>query len=182
MIITDATADSIPGITEIYNDAVLNSTAIWNEETVSEDNRFNWWVTRVSNGYPVLVALAADSVSLVDDVPVGDHDVLGYATFGDWRAFDGYRYTVEHSVYVRSDQRGNGVGTALMQQLISRARQIGKHAMIAGIDASNTGSIALHERLGFEKVGELPQVGVKFGKWLDLAFLQLTLDDREQPE
>lgn len=180
MIITDATAETIPGITEIYNDAVRNSTAIWNEDTVSRDNRFNWWVGRVSAGYPVLVALAKDSLSFDEDSPSAP-EVLGYATFGDWRAFDGYRYTVEHSVYVRDDQRGNGIGTKLMEQLIKRARHLGKHAMVAGIDASNSGSITMHERLGFERVGLLPQVGSKFGNWLDLAFLQLTLDDRKSP-
>ena len=105
-------------------------------------------------------------------VAVSDDDkVLGYASFGDWRAWDGYRHTVEHSVYVRSDQRGAGIGKALMEALIGRARDIGKHVMVAGIEAGNTGSIRLHEKLGFEQAGLLRQVGTKFGRWLDLAFL-----------
>ena len=108
--------------------------------------------------------------------------MLGYASFGDWRAFDGYRHTVEHSVYVRSDRRGGGIGTALMRVLIARARALGKHVMVAGIEAGNAGSIALHERLGFERVGLMPQVGTKFGRWLDLAFLQLVLDARSDPD
>jgi phosphinothricin acetyltransferase len=107
--------------------------------------------------------------------------VLGYATFGDWRAWDGYRHTVEHSVYVRADRRGGGIGRALMAALIDRARGLGKHVMVAGIEAGNTGSIRLHEALGFRQVGLLPQVGAKFGVWLDLAFLQLVLDGREAP-
>ncbi len=116
-------------------------------------------------------------------VAVSDDDkVLGYASFGDWRAWDGYRHTVEHSVYVRSDQRGAGIGKALMEALIGRARDIGKHVMVAGIEAGNTGSIRLHEKLGFEQAGLLRQVGTKFGRWLDLAFLQLTLDKRADPD
>jgi phosphinothricin acetyltransferase len=108
--------------------------------------------------------------------------VLGYASFGDWRAWDGYRHTVEHSVYVRADQRGKGVGEALVRALIERARKIGKHVMVAGIEANNVGSVRLHEKLGFEQVGHLKQVGAKFGSWLDLLFLQLVLDRRTEPD
>ena len=133
-------------------------------------NRTAWHADRQRLGYPVLVAK--------DD----DGSVLGYASFGDWRAFDGYRHTVEHSVYVRLDARGRGIGEALMHALIARARAIGKHAMVAGIEAGNTTSIRLHKKLGFAEVGLLPQVGMKFGKWLDLAFLQLVLDNRATPD
>jgi len=104
--------------------------------------------------------------------------VVGYASFGNWRAFDGYRHTVEHSVNVLKGCQGAGIGKALMAALIERARAIGKHIMVAGIEARNVGSIALHKRLGFEEVGLLPEVGTKFGQWLDLAFLQLKLDSR----
>ena len=168
MDIRDATEPDLETITAIYNDAVENTTAIWNERLVDVDNRRKWLADRRQAGYPVIVAVDGD-------------EVLGYATFGDYRPFDGYRHTVEHSVYVQSDQRGRGIGKALMVELIERARALGKHVMIAGIDASNTGSIHLHERLGFVNVGVLEQVGAKFGRWLDLAFLQLTLDDREAP-
>jgi phosphinothricin acetyltransferase len=163
MDLRDATAADIPGITAIYNDAVLNTTAIWNEVEVDEANRVTWLTDRNKAGYPVLVAVDAEG------------GVLGYASFGDWRAFDGYRHTVEHSVYVRGDQRGKGVGRALMRALIERARGCGKHVMVAGIEAENRASIRLHETLGFEKTGHLKEVGTKFGRWLDLAFLQLTL-------
>jgi len=162
--IRDAGSADIDGITAIYNDAVEHTTAIWNEVPVDAADRSEWLAARRRLGYPVLVA--------VDETG----RVLGYASFGDWRAFDGYRHTVEHSVYVRADQRGNGIGTALMLVLIERARQIGKHVMVAAVEAGNLGSIRLHEKLGFERVGLLPQVGTKFGSWLDLAFLQLTLD------
>jgi len=170
MRIRDASLADIEGITAIYNDAVANTAAIWNEKQVDADNRREWLHDRLKLSYPVLVA--------TDD----RDDVVGYASFGDWRAFDGYRHTVEHSVYVRGDQRRNGVGEALMIELITRARAIGKHAMIAGIEAGNIGSIRLHEKLGFRQVGLLPEVGTKFGRWLDLAFLQLLLDHRTEPD
>ena len=99
----------------------------------------------------------------------------GSRAFGDFRAWPGYRYTVEHSVHVRADRRGSGVGQALMPPLIARARGLGKHVMMAGVDADNAGSIRFHERLGFERVGHLREVGFKFGRRLDLVFLQLRL-------
>lgn len=170
MQIRDANDDDVAGITAIYNDAVVNTAAIWNETQVDIDNRKRWLQDRHGLGYPVLVA--------IDD----RGEVVGYASFGDWRAFDGYRHTVEHSVYVRNDQYRGGIGRALMVELIERARLIGKHAMIAGIEASNVASIKLHEKLGFKQVGLLPEVGTKFGRWLDLAFLQLTLDRRTDPD
>ena len=170
MEIRDAGPEDVDGIAAIYNDAVARTTAIWNESIVDAANRRAWLADRQRAGYPVLVAADEDGT------------VLGYASFGDWRAFDGYRHTVENSVYVRSDRRGGGIGTALMRVLIARARALGKHVMVAGIEAGNAGSIALHERLGFERVGLMPQVGTKFGRWLDLAFLQLVLDARSDPD
>lgn len=170
MRIRDAEAGDIAGILEIYNDAVVHTTAIWNETVVDVANRAAWLAERRRLGYPVLVA--------VD----GDGRVAGYASFSDWRAWDGYRHTVEHSVYVRRDRRGGGVGRALLAALIDRAGALGKHVMVAGIEAGNTGSIRLHESLGFEPAGVLREVGTKFGRWLDLAFLQLRLDGRAGPE
>lgn len=164
--IRDASPADVGAITAIYNDAVEHTTAIWNEATVDEANRLAWLTDRQQAGYPVLVA-ARD-----------DDQAVAYATFGDWRAWDGYRHTVEHSVYVRADQRGNGLGKTLMVELIRRARDIGKHVMVAGIEGSNHASIKLHDRLGFVHVGTLHQVGTKFGEWLDLTFLELRLDDR----
>lgn len=169
MIIRDATQDDLAAILAIYNDAVLNTTAIWNETTVDLENRAAWLAERRKAGYPVLVASR-------------DGETVGYASFGDWRAFEGYRHTVEHSVYVRGDQHGGGIGKALMLALIEKARDLQKHVMVAGIEAGNTASIRLHEKLGFQRTGFLPQVGTKFGKWLDLAFLQLLLDDRTDPD
>jgi phosphinothricin acetyltransferase len=170
MQIRDANTGDVEGIVAIYNDAVLNTTAIWNENAVDAANRAAWLAERQRVGYPVLVA--------VDD----NQTVLGYASFGDWRAFDGYRHTVEHSVYVNKDRRGAGTGKALMMALIERARALGKHVMVAGIEAGNEASIQMHTKLGFEQVGLLKEVGTKFGRWLDLAFLQLTIDSRVDPD
>ncbi|MBO0980167.1 N-acetyltransferase [Microbacterium sp. SD291] len=166
--IRDAESADLETITAIHNDAVLNTTAIWNEDAVDVADRAAWLAERTGRGFPVIVA-------------VDDTGVLGYATFAQWRPHSGYRHTVEHSVYVRGDQRGRGVGKALMAELIGRAHALGIHAMIAGVESGNAGSVALHEKLGFAVVGRMPEVGAKFGRWLDLTFLQLTLDDRPAP-
>ena len=162
--IRDAVPADLPAICDIYNDAVLNTTSIWNEQAVDLANRQAWFSARHAQGYPVLVMAAADE------------QVLGYASFGDWRPFDGFRHTVEHSVYVRSDQRGQGLGPLLMSALIERAQAAGLHVMVAAIESGNSASIRLHERLGFVTTGQMPQVGRKFGRWLDLTFMQLTLE------
>lgn len=162
--IRDATVDDIPAITEIYNEDVLTTTVNWNATTVDEDDRRAWFAGRSSAGLPVLVA--------VDEADA----VLGYASYGDFRTFSGYRHTVEHSVYVRGEARGRGLGKDLTISLIDRAREAGKHVMVAAIDADNAASISLHERLGFAHAGRLDQVGTKFGRWLDVVLLQLILE------
>jgi phosphinothricin acetyltransferase len=169
MHIRDADEADLAAVAAIYNDAVLTTTAIWNEKTVDVADRARWLAMRRGGGHPVLVAVEETGT------------VVGYASYGDWRAFDGYRHTVEHSVYVAASARGRGIGEALMRVLIERARAAGKHVMVAGIEAGNATSIRLHEKLGFLAVGMMPQVGCKFGRWLDLAFLQLILDDRARP-
>ncbi|MDD1510028.1 GNAT family N-acetyltransferase [Pseudomonas sp. CNPSo 3701] len=161
--IRNAAADDLPALLAIYNDAVLNTTAIWNENPVDLANRKAWFEARGAQGYPILVA--------VDEA----QQVLGYASFGDWRPFEGFCNTVEHSVYVRHDTRGRGLGPLLMQTLIERAREVGKHVMVAAIESGNVASVRLHERLGFSVTGQMPQVGCKFGRWLDLTFMQLIL-------
>ncbi|ANH03506.1 MULTISPECIES: GNAT family N-acetyltransferase [Shinella] len=163
--IRDAVEADLPGIMEIYNDAVANTTAIWNEAVVDLDNRRAWFSARRERGFPVLVA-------------VRGKQVIGYASYGDWRAFDGYRHTVEHSVYVRGDARGSGTGKRLLKALIDRASFNGIHVMIAGIEAENTASIKLHENLGFRVVGRFSEVGIKFGRWLDLTCMELKVPKR----
>lgn len=167
-MIRDATPDDAQAIATIYNDAVRTTTAIWNEIEVTALDRVDWMKARQQAEYPVLVLEEGAKV-------------VGYASYGPFRAFDGYRGTVEHSIYVRADLRGGGRGSALLAALIARAKAQGLHVMVAGVEAGNAGSLVLHQRLGFEAVGLMPQVGQKFGRWLDLLFLQLRLDDRPAP-
>lgn len=169
MQIRAATERDAETIAEIYNDAVLNTTAIWNENKVDFLNRIKWMRDRCEAGFPVIV--------LVD---VND-SIMGYASYGDWRPWDGYRHTVEHSVYVHKSARGRGAGKALMEELIRLAADQGKHVMVAGIESENVASISLHKKLGFTEAGRMSEVGTKFGRWLDLTFLQLRLDTREHP-
>lgn len=161
MLIRHAIASDAETIAEIYNDAVLNTTAIWNDNTVDRANRQEWLQARQQAGFPILVAIDEQG------------NVAGYATYGDWRPWDGYRHTVEHSVYVHPAMHGKGIGKSLMQSLIPLAVEQGKHIMVAGIESTNTASISLHRKLGFVEVGTLREVGTKFGRWLDLTFLQL---------
>ncbi len=161
-IIRPAAEADLPAIREIYNDAVVNSVAIWNDAVVDLANRRQWFGARVAQGFPVLVAAAEGTA-------------IGYASFGDFRAFDGYRFTIEHSVYVASEARRRGAASALIAALVERARELGKHVMIGGIAGENEASIRLHRKLGFVESARMPEVGFKFGRWLDLVFMQRKL-------
>jgi phosphinothricin acetyltransferase len=160
--IRPATEGDLPAITAIYNAAVRDTTAIWNETLVDVENRRAWHAARRAQGYPVLVADLGGTVA-------------AYGSFGDFRAFDGYRHTVEHSVYVAAEARRQGIASALVTALVAEAGALGKHVMVAGIAADNEGSIALHARLGFIETGRMPEVGRKFGRWLDLVLMQKVL-------
>jgi L-amino acid N-acyltransferase YncA len=162
MIIRDAMEDDFPAIAAIYNDVLLTSTAIYTEQPTTVAERIEWWRARIRQNYPTLVACEGGSV-------------IGFSSFGDFRAWPGYRYTVEHSVHVDAGWRGKGAGSALLQALIPRAAALGKHVMIGGIDAENAASLRLHERLGFERVAHFKEVGFKFGRFLDLVFVQLPI-------
>ena len=164
MDIRDATEADAQGILRIYNDAVEHTTAIWNDQPSSLEARIAWLKERQQSGYPVIVAAAGP-------------DILGYASFGAFRPWDGYRHTVEHSVYVDGAARRMGIGHALMDRLVARARGMSKHVMVAGIEATNEPSLRLHARLGFIQVGHLRSVGRKFDRWLDLIFMQLMLGE-----
>jgi L-amino acid N-acyltransferase len=154
----------LPEILAIYNDVIATSTAVYTSEPSTLDERRAWFTTRSTQGFPVLVAVDGSAV-------------LGFASFGEWRgAWPGYRYTVEHSVHVRHDVRGQGVGRSLVEALFPLALSLGKHVMIGGIDAANDASIRFHARLGFEQVAAFREVGHKFGRWLDLIFMQRFLD------
>lgn len=167
--IRDALDTDLAGILRIYNDAVENSTAIWNDRIVDLDNRRAWLAERHDQGYPVLVAIDEGG------------QVAGYASFGPWRPHDGFRHTVENSVYVSPDHRGSGIGRSLMKALIERARTLEKHVMVAFIESENRASVHMHQQLGFIHVGQMRQVGCKFGRWLDLTMMQLTLNRTSKP-
>jgi|SRR5580700_8985697 L-amino acid N-acyltransferase YncA len=163
MELRDAQEGDVSGILEIYNDVIAHSTAIYSEQPVSLEDRLIWLRDRREQGYPVIVAVSAGQI-------------VGFTSFGDFRAWPCYRYTVEHTVHVRSGQRGQGLGGLLLQALIPRAAAIGKHVLIAGIDADNSASLKLHQRMGFERVAHFRQVGRKFDRWLDLVFMQRLLN------
>jgi phosphinothricin acetyltransferase len=161
--IRDASGDDLPGILAIYNDVIASSTAVYRETPATLDDRRQWFNARQEQSYPVLVA-------------VDDSGILGFASYGDFRAWPGYRFSVEHTVHIRSDERGRGVGTALMRALMRRATEQGKHVMLGGVDADNEPSLRFHDRLGFARAARLHQVGFKFGRWLDLVFVERVLD------
>lgn len=163
MPIRAATEADLTAITAIFNEVIATSTAIYADDPFTPEDRAAWFAARQAAGYPVLVAQEGD-------------EVLGLASFGDFRPWPGYRHTVEHSVHVRADARGRGLGTALVSALFEPARALGKHVMIAGVDAANAGSIRMHERLGFARGAVLREVGRKFGRWLDLELMQRFLD------
>jgi len=158
----DATESDLEGLVGIYNEVIANSTAVFANLPVTVEERRRWWQARTAQGYPVLIAR-------------DERGVAAFGSFGDFRAWPGYRFTVEHTLHVRADARGRGIGTQLLRALIARAGTLGKHVMVAGVDADNAASIRLHERLGFTRAGRLCAVGYKFDRWLDLVFLQRAL-------
>ncbi len=147
-------------VLEIHNEVVLNTTAIYVSAPSTLEERRAWWLARINAGFPVLLALSRGQVA-------------GFSTFGEFRgAWPGYLHSVEHSVHIRADFRGQGVGRALVTALFPLAARAGKHVMIGAIDASNVASLALHESLGFTRVAHVKEVGRKFERWLDLVFVQ----------
>jgi L-amino acid N-acyltransferase YncA len=162
MEIRDAVLSDIAQITEIYNSIVLTSTAIYNDQPATTEERAGWWVSRVEQSFPVIVAVEGTSV-------------LGYGSFGEFRSWPGYRFTVEVTVHIREDLRGRGLGKLLLAELLARARAMGKHIVVAGVDSENEAARRFFEREGFINAGQLREVGYKFGKYLHLNFLQCWL-------
>jgi phosphinothricin acetyltransferase len=160
--LSDADRDDLAGVLAIYNEVIRNSTAVYSEEEFTPARGEAWFDTKKNHGFPVIVARDATGIA-------------GFGTFGEFRAWPCYRNSVEHSVHVRSDRRGQGIGRALVTSLLARAAAAGKHVMIAGIDADNAASLSLHRSLGFIEVGHFREVGFKFGRWLDLKFMQCIL-------
>ncbi|MCA6217716.1 N-acetyltransferase [Ideonella sp. B7] len=163
-------AEHAPAILAIFNDAIAHSTALYEYQPRTLETMANWFATKQAGGYPVIGAFDAAG------------QLLGFASWGPFRAYPAFKYTVEHSVYVHQDHRGRGIGRQLLTELLRQAEARDEvHALIAAIDMQNPGSIALHESLGFQHAGTLPQVGFKFGRWLDLGFWQRTLPTPHQP-
>ena len=163
MTIRPATPTDLPGILEIYNDAVLHTTATYDYEIRTLEHRIAWFEDHQRNNYAVFVA--------EDDAG----RIVGWSALNRYHDRMGYRFTSENSVYFAADQRGKGIGKLLLAPLIDAARQRGIQAVIAAIDAENEASIRLHARFGFGRVGHFKEVGFKFGRWVDSVLMQLPL-------
>jgi L-amino acid N-acyltransferase len=162
MLIDDATEADVPEIAAIYNDVIATSTAVFSEQPVTDEDRLAWLRARQEREQPVIVAREAGAV-------------VGFASYGDFRSWPGYRSTVEHSVHVAAERRRQGIGRRLVHEILRRARRAGLHVVVAAIDADNHASLRLHEELGFDRVGQMPGVARKFDRWVDLVLLQITL-------
>jgi len=161
--IRSAREADLPEILEIYNEVILHTTAVYTYEAQTPEMRKAWYDDKVKAGYPVFVAEE-------------DGHVIGLSSYGPFRAWPAYKYTIENSVYVAESSRGKGIARLLMQPLIDAARGQGYHAIIAGIDSTNEPSIRLHRSFGFQEVAHFREVGYKFGRWLDLTFMELLLE------
>ncbi len=166
MKIRNADPKDLPDILALYNHAVRETTAAWTTQEETLEERTSWFESRQLEGLPVLVA----------ETEAGS--VAGFASYGSFRAKEGYRLTAEHTVYVDPKVQRQGVGRTLLKQLISTATANGYHVLVGVVDGDNAASIGLHHALGFEVTGHLPQIGTKFGRWLDLVFLTKVLDEK----
>jgi len=158
-----ASLDDVDAITRIYNEAVLTTTATYDLEAQTVEARVKWFHDHEDTGMPMFVA---------EEEGV----VVGWSSLSIFRGKEGYRFTVENSIYISESHRGRGLGRRMLAGLIDTARSLGLRSIIAGIDAETEASIRLHASFGFEKVAHLKQVGFKFGRWLDVVFMQLILD------
>lgn len=156
-------------ILAILNEVILHSTALYDYHPRTLAQMKSWFEAKQQGNYPV--------IGVVDE-----HGMLmGFATYGRFREQPAFKYTVEHSLYLHIDCRGRGLARPLMNEIIARATQQGMHVLVGAIDAENTGSIALHQKLGFQHAGTLRQAGFKFGRWLDLSLYQLNLTTPAAP-
>lgn len=168
--IIDCTPDAYAAqVREIFNEAILNTTALYDYRPRSPETVLKWFGAKAGRGDPVIGAIDERG------------SLLGFATYGPFRERPAYKYSVEHSVYVHRDHRRQGVAESLLRELIQRAEARELHLLVGGIDAQNAASISLHEKLGFRHAGTIAQAGFKFGRWLDLAFYQLLLATPRRP-
>lgn len=164
MPIREAQHGDLKIILDIMNDAILNTTSIYDYKIRTSEFVENWFAKKGLDNMPVLVCEINDQA-------------VAYGSYGIFRAWDAYKFSVEHSIYVHKNFQGQGIGKQLLIALIDKAKKDGYHTMIAGIDAANQKSIDFHAKLGFLEAGRFKEVGYKFDKWLDLVFMQLMLDE-----
>ena len=150
-------------ILDLFNEAIVHSTALYDYQPRPPESMVDWFRTKEANGFPVIGA--------EDD----SGQLAGFATYGIFRPGAGYTVTAEHSIYIHKDFRGQGLGHELMRRLIETAARKGVHSLVGVLDAGNTASIALHEKLGFTLAGTLKEAGFKFDRWLDVRFYQRIL-------
>ena len=167
-MIREAIEKDLLDILEIYNDAILNTTSVYDYKAHTIHDREHWYEKKKQEGYPILVY-------------VQNYKVLGFATFAPFRAWPAYKYSVEHSIYVHKRYRNKGIGMLLAKEIIRIVNEREFATIVAGIDDANEKSIKMHEKLGFKYSGTINKVGYKFGKWLNLAFYQLELKGPKNP-
>ena len=167
-MIREAARKDLTDILEIYNDAILNTTAIYDYKVHTLEERTQWYERKKQAGYPLLVFAE-------------NNKAVAFATFGPFRDWPAYKYTIEHSIYVNKDYRNRGIATKLMKEIIKIANEREYATLVAGIDSANEGSIEMHEKMGFKFSGTIKKAGFKFGKWLDLVFYQLELTGPKTP-
>jgi phosphinothricin acetyltransferase len=162
-VITCTHEQHADAILAILNEAIVTSTALFDYQPRPRESMGAWFKAKDAARYPV--------IGVEDEAGA----LLGFASYGPFRAWPAYKYTVEHSVYVQKDHRGKGLGRVLLQQIITAAQTQEQHLLVGGIEATNTASIRLHEAMGFAHSGTIREAGYKFGRWLDLGFYQLVL-------
>jgi len=168
--IGSCTEKQLPEILEILNEAILHSTALYDYKPRTMENMQTWFAAKQQGNYPI--------IGVFDP----GEKLLGFSSYGSFRNWPAYKYSVEHSIYIRSDRRGKGLGKMLLREIIKSAEEQDYHVLIGGIDASNTASIHLHEKEGFVLSGTIRQAGYKFGEWLDLSFYHLILKTPKYPK
>ena len=169
MKIAGCTRAQAPEILAIYNEAIVNSTVLYDYKPRTLATMETWFAAKERGNYPVLGAFEDDGT------------LAGFASYGPFRAFPAYKYSVEHSVYVEKQKRGRGLGKVLLAAIIEAAKKQDYHMMVGGIDSTNQPSIRLHLKEGFTLCASIKQAGFKFGRWLDLEFYQLILPTPQQP-
>lgn len=167
--IRSATEQDLPAILTIMNEVIANTLAIYAYAPQTMEERESWFRGQKAGNWPVIVAEL-------------DGKVVGFGSIGVFRTRPAYKYSGEHSVHVHADHRGKGIGGALLKALIEEARRLELRTLIGGIDSANAASIAFHASFGFVECARMKDVAYKFGRWLDLVFMQLILPGPRTPK